>query len=546
VPNTTIYYATTSVSETDNTFSKKVTVGGDVDTGNYLVAVLSPGADGKYGKVGWHNLTAALNDYTLTARTQGEVLAILEDITTLSDDLIWIEYIKVVPHAYINASISKSTVPPGDSFEVYGNASLNYVEIVAISPKGGNGTGMEGLYGVSIYTVPTFIVTPDAFSDSEIAKIINVSECATATPTIGRRGGGGGGGGYGDNFYKKIKVDRGAGIGNYTILVLSPGTDGIYGDSYYSYIDSIFDLDGAGPELGAIDVSNKTQEEIVAIIWDIINTAGSDDFMWIGNIVVTQFVSVTRDLPEELVSPNEFIHVTLNQSGFFLNTGIVIERLPEGFKYVPCPAYNETTNELTIEFKNETSKNYFVRAGTAEQIENAVFSGTYKTLDKGLNEITGEVGGDTTLTLAEPTPTPTPTPVFDTGSGTYPSIFGTHNGKITPFYDINVSKIYTYSCPGTGGHTEYVAFYNATTEKEIANGSWNGYQGAGDYHYIEFDSPFVLQAKVTYNYTIRTGSYPQIIHEPGKEVTGGVINCTEFIDANGKTYTDWIPAIRLE
>jgi hypothetical protein len=138
--------------------------------------------------------------------------------------------------------------------------------------------------------------------------------------------------------------------------------------------------------------------------------------------------------------------------------------------------------------------------------------------------------------------------IFDTGrpENPYPSIFGTHNGTITPFYNINVSKMYTYSCPGTGGHTEYVAFYNATTREEIANGSWNGYQGAGDYHRIEFDSPFVLQAKVTYNYTIKTGSYPQIIHAESKDVIGGIINCTKFVDANGKEYNNWIPAIRLE
>ena len=49
-----------------------------------------------------------------------------------------------------------------------------------------------------------------------------------------------------------------------------------------------------------------------------------------------------------------------------------------------------------------------------------------------------------------------------------------------------------------------------------------------------------------YNYTIVTGSYPQIIHEPSKEVTGGNITCSSFVDANGKVYYDWIPAIKLE
>jgi len=47
------------------------------------------------------------------------------------------------------------------------------------------------------------------------------------------------------------------------------------------------------------------------------------------------------------------------------------------------------------------------------------------------------------------------------------------------------------------------------------------------------------------NYTIRTGSYPQIIHAESKDVTGGRITCSEFVDVNGKRHEDWIPAIRL-
>ncbi|MCK4733325.1 MAG: hypothetical protein KAT65_12800, partial [Methanophagales archaeon] len=64
---------------------------------------------------------------------------------------------------------------------------------------------------------------------------------------------------------------------------------------------------------------------------------------------------------------------------------------------------------------------------------------------------------------------------FDTGNGTYPSIMGTHNGTITPNVTIySVSRLYTYPCTGTGGHSESVAFFNSTTEEEIANGTWNG------------------------------------------------------------------------
>ena len=137
-----------------------------------------------------------------------------------------------------------------------------------------------------------------------------------------------------------------------------------------------------------------------------------------------------------------------------------------------------------------------------------------------------------------------PAAIFDTGtpSNPYPSISGTHNGTITTNVDITVSKLYTYPCPGTGGHTEYVKIWNSSGWNATAY--WNGYQG--DWHTITFNKPFTLFANETYNFTIRTGSYPQIIHEPSFNATGGKITCTNFTDANGVIHYGWIPAIRLE
>jgi len=63
---------------------------------------------------------------------------------------------------------------------------------------------------------------------------------------------------------------------------------------------------------------------------------------------------------------------------------------------------------------------------------------------------------------------------FDTGPGTYPSIFGTHRGKITPSHDIYVSRMYMYPCAGTGGHSESVKIYNDIGSIEA---NWNGYRG---------------------------------------------------------------------
>ena len=154
--------------------------------------------------------------------------------------------------------------------------------------------------------------------------------------------------------------------------------------------------------------------------------------------------------------------------------------------------------------------------------------------------ITGTGGGKTRTATYTLTVTPH-TAVFDTGSGTYPSISGTHTGTITPNSDVTVSKMYTYPCAGTGGHSEYVWIYGNGVN---VSASWAGY--GGDWHNITFPTNFTLKAWKTYNYTLRTGSYPQIIHATSKAVTGGTITCKQFTDANGKAYTDWIPAVRLE
>jgi hypothetical protein len=137
-------------------------------------------------------------------------------------------------------------------------------------------------------------------------------------------------------------------------------------------------------------------------------------------------------------------------------------------------------------------------------------------------------------------------PVLDTGTGTYPSIMGTHEGKIKPSYDIEVSDLYTYSCAGTGGHTKSIKIFKTDRRRKIkiTSGTWNGYQG--DWQNIALSPSVTLKAGKEYSYVIETGSYPQIIHESGyTNVTGGTITCDKFTAANGDEYTGWIPAIKL-
>ena len=134
---------------------------------------------------------------------------------------------------------------------------------------------------------------------------------------------------------------------------------------------------------------------------------------------------------------------------------------------------------------------------------------------------------------------------FDTGPSTYPypSISGVHHGNFTPKRNITVHQIFIYPCAGTGGHSEYVVFCDYETGERKIEVRWNGYQG--DYHNITVSPPVELLKNRVYNYTIITGSYPQIIHRPSYENDYGIITCTKFTDVNGREYNDWIPAIRL-
>jgi len=133
------------------------------------------------------------------------------------------------------------------------------------------------------------------------------------------------------------------------------------------------------------------------------------------------------------------------------------------------------------------------------------------------------------------------TGLLDTGPGGYPSIPGTHRGTIRPYQTINVSRVSIRPCPGTGGHIEYILLSGSGVNESA---SWGGY--TGDWQNLAFNTTFSLEPNKTYTYELRTGSYSLVIHETRKDVLGGTITCTEFVDSNGKSWVNWIPAIRLE
>lgn len=260
-------------------------------------------------------------------------------------------------------------------------------------------------------------------------------------------------------------------------------------------------------------------------------------------VIAVGEITATRDISKQTVALGKTFTVTVTiTASQTIYAPILDEDLPTNWTVTPLQ------NDGAI-FKESEIKWLWTESLSEGDSRTVVYNVTVSSdAESGVYYITGrisayqisyiDVGGESEINVGAV--------YFDTGLGTYPSIFGTHNGTIKPNQTINVSKMYTYPCTGTGGHSEYAAFSNTTTGAEIANGTWKGYQGAGDYHYIIFEKSFMLEKDVTYNYSLRTGSYPQIHHRSALPTENGWINCTEFIDANGKTYTDWIPAIRLE
>jgi len=113
-----MYHSSTSVTTSDDSFYKKISVGDDVDTGAYLVMVLSPGSDGVWDKSGYPMLynssnptdpNSALGQYTLDTMTQEEMLEVVEGSTYLCDDLLWID-LKDVESSYVLPATISATI----------------------------------------------------------------------------------------------------------------------------------------------------------------------------------------------------------------------------------------------------------------------------------------------------------------------------------------------------------------------------------------------------------------------------------------------------
>ena len=134
--NNKMYIGSTSVTTSDDSFYKKITVDDNVDTGRYLVVVLTKGSNEWYGSGrDWTTIEKALSDYSLKTRTQDEMLAVFDDILELSDDLIWVGYVTVGEEETLTLNPIADVVT-GDLLEVTGESSMKEGTIIWITVKG--------------------------------------------------------------------------------------------------------------------------------------------------------------------------------------------------------------------------------------------------------------------------------------------------------------------------------------------------------------------------------------------------------------------------
>lgn len=236
---------------------------------------------------------------------------------------------------------------------------------------------------------------------------------------------------------------------------------------------------------------------------------------------------------------------------------VYAQQIPHGISGIVYMSDGVTEAPWDTSFSvNDTTSGFFIEGTTGVEPHSGWYSVSINGTDGDLilirawnethyGERAVSLAGDMTgidVTIDKTLGPEPPVTVFDTGAprNPYPAIAGTHNGTLKPNVTINVTSLFTYPCAGTGGHTEYAKIWNSTSNATAK--SVEGYKM--DWHNLSFSKPFILVANETYNYTIITGSYPQIHHTKALQTANGWINSTEFIDVNGKIKY-WIPAIRL-
>jgi hypothetical protein len=402
---------------------------------------------------------------------------------------------------WLTASLSTDLVDPGNEFTISGTAKgTKSVDMLIVAPKGYSGTNIEDSSQKEMYIGSTGVSTTDG------------------------------------TLSKKISVGDDVDTGRYLVVVLSKGSDGVYGcDSSGMTNGALSQYSVASPTptpptptptpgrrgkcrggvtieeaLDCYSLKTRTQNEMLAVFDDIV--ALGDDLIWVRYIAVGKQETLILN-PIVNLEVGDSLEVT-GETSREDGSRIWITVKGRYYEIVPQTAIaSDNTFSATFDTTGVPPVTYTVKA----------MDGYGYTAARIVNIIAG-VNAHTSL--------------YSDAVGSYLGISGTQTETIT------IQKMYTYPCAGTGGHSEYAAFY-AQNGTKLGEGFWDGYQDE-DYPYITFDAPFTLEIGKTYDYTIKTGSYPQIIHGRSHTTDNGTITCTEFTDANGNKYNDYIPAIRLE
>jgi hypothetical protein len=158
----------------------------------------------------------------------------------------------------LTAEFVSATVALEDDFTVEGKApGSRQVTILCVGPKGGGGKSLldSGEKGVA-----------------ETKASVSTSDYT---------------------FSKKMTVQEDATTGYYDIYVLSYGMDGEWDMTGKSNLVEALDVRYRIPSLTSGIIHTKSQEEIYAILDDMVHCAGSDDLMWLGKLrVETAFVKL--------------------------------------------------------------------------------------------------------------------------------------------------------------------------------------------------------------------------------------------------------------
>ena len=271
---------------------------------------------------------------------------------------------------WLTAGLSPDSVDQDDEFTVEGTApGSRQVTILCVSPKGGGGKSLldKGVTGV-------------ALTKASVSMVDNT-------------------------FTKKFWVQEDADSGVYYIIVLSPGMDGEWDMTGQSDLVRALDERYRIPSLTSGIIHTKTQEDVVEILEDLTQCAGSDDLMRILTLKVGWIETLTVN-PVADVVVGEPLEVTGNSSR---KDGSIIW--------------------ITVK------KPYYEIAPVAVIVKDNTFSATFDTTGAQpgtyiakANDGYGYAAMASVNILAETPPAPTS---FDTGEGSYPSIMGTHNGTIT-------------------------------------------------------------------------------------------------------------------